>query len=116
MLDATSAAAASLYQFAEQLLRTGCVYVCSWGPGCEYVHDIFDETVVELEVDAGLQLGTVMTTWHNDMPLTEAIDFFASWAKPDDELREGCNSAVAVAVAHLDWADEADRLLVKHAV
>ena|ERR1700722_7898832 len=116
LLDAISPASASLSHFLEQLLRDGCVYLSSWGPRCEYVHDIFDETLVQLELDAGLTLGTVMTTWHHDKPLSDAVDFFALWAKPVDELRENCDSAVLISVAHFDWAAEGERLLAKYAV
>jgi hypothetical protein len=116
MLDAASSASASLPHFAEHLLRDGCVYISSWGPRCKYVHDIFDETLVELEVDAGLTLGTVMTTWHSDKPLSDAIDFFALWAKPVDALRENCDSAVLISVAHADWAAEGERLLANYAI
>ena len=116
LLDANGPASASLSHFAEQLLRSGCVYLCAWGPGCEYVHDIFDDTLVGLEVHSGLHLGSVMTLWHSQESLAQTVDFFARWAQPDDELKEGCEAAVTIAVARTDWAAEAERLLVAHAV
>jgi hypothetical protein len=116
LLDANSPASVSLSQFAEQLLRAGCVYLCAWGPGCEYVHDVFDDTIVGLEVHSGLHLGTVMTSWHSQESLSETVDFFARWAQPDEELKEDCDAAVAIAVARTDWAAEAERLLVAYAV
>jgi len=115
MLDAAGPAAASLLEFAERLIRAGCVYVCAWGNRCEYVHDIFDETLVELDI-GGTPFGTVMTTWHADEPLAHTVDFFAVWAQPDDELKADCDAAIAIAVANPAWATEARTLLERHAV
>ena len=64
----------------------------------------------------GLYIGNVMTSWHNQQPLSETVEFFARWAQPNDELKEGCDAAVAIAVAGIDWASEAERLLAAYAV
>jgi hypothetical protein len=74
--DARSARVEELSAIARQLLDAGAVYVCAWGPGCERVHDIFDE-----ERDGPNPLTStdpvVMTTWHDDESLAEALGL--SW-------------------------------------
>jgi len=40
--DATAATDPDVVALARHLLSTGCVYVCCWGPKCEWVHDTFD--------------------------------------------------------------------------
>ena len=41
--DASQLSTKLVFRAAEQLLASGAVYICSWGPGCERVHDLFDE-------------------------------------------------------------------------
>ena len=61
-------------------LRSGMVYFCAWGPGCERFHDIVDEVVVEDQMGERIFVGnnesdTIMTTWHDDEPLHEVSIF-----------------------------------------
>src|SRR3954470_7718389 len=68
-------------EVSKHLILAGVVYVCVWGQDCERVHDIFDETQVEMELDQGW-IGHVMTTWHSKEPLQDAICFFENFALP----------------------------------
>ncbi len=62
-MDATAFTTAELGEFCGYLLRSGCAYLCTWGPECERVHDIMDQEVVG-ENPPDTYVGCVMTTWH----------------------------------------------------
>ena len=67
---------------AEQYIDAGLIYVCVWGPDCERVHDIFDEVHVG---DGSVEpVITLMSTWHSDASLEEAIWYFLESARPLD--------------------------------
>jgi hypothetical protein len=51
----------TLTDFTAKVWAQGAVYVCTWGPNCERVHDIFDETIA-----ARGPASAIMTTWHGD--------------------------------------------------
>lgn len=54
------------------MIKSGNKYFCSWGPACERAHDIYDETLIEIEVKENRRKH-VMTTWHQDESLSEAL-------------------------------------------
>lgn len=59
----------------EWLLKSGCLYVVAWGTECEKWHDTVDWLNVE-EFDGNIPEDRfVMTTWHTDEPLSEAMWF-----------------------------------------
>ena len=78
-------------------LTSGAVYVVAWGPGCQVIHDICDELRFELDLDKE-EGATIITTWHSDEPVAEAVWFFANSAFPDDAFAETCKSWLAVRV------------------
>ncbi len=102
--DTTNEPVATLSTFAETLLRSGCSFFCAWGPGCERAHDIFDECCQDTP-------SVIMTTWHSDEPLDEALWYFLRVAFPDDAYSDTTRSALAVTVGHSDWAAQVDRRL-----
>jgi hypothetical protein len=57
------------------------------------VHDLFDWECIPNEAEGF----TVMTTWHDDEPLREAIWFFANAASPDEGFSPDCTDLVAIA-------------------
>ncbi len=68
---------------AERLLRQGLRYLCAWGPDCQRAHDIFDEVYVgagDSPYDFDL-----MTTWHEDESIGEALWFFLNCAFIDEQ-------------------------------
>jgi hypothetical protein len=103
--DATGVSAQRIGVFARKLLDSGAVYVCAWGPDCKRVHDIIDEEEVgpnpPEEVDR-----LVMTTWHDDEPLTEAIWFALNSSCPDEGYLEGSDSVLGVAIGSAAWFAE----------
>lgn len=76
---------------ARLALLSGMHWFAAWGPGCERVHDVVDEEIVALGIEeedrkAGARgtgpRGLVMTTWHDDEPLSETVEFFWTCASP----------------------------------
>ena len=48
--DVTGLSTKLMSEFAVAVLKSGMVYFCAWGPGCELFHDIVDELIVEDEI------------------------------------------------------------------
>lgn len=106
--DAREVPAEVIAGVAKRLLDLGLIYVCVWGPDCERVHDIFDEVHVGdgcTEPDF-----TLMSTWHEDESLDEAVWFFTQCAFPLDTEIE-TTSYVAISVERTDWAGVIDAAL-----
>jgi len=92
------------------------VYFCVWGRGCERFHDIVDEIVVADELGnrkfAGpLGNDVVMTTWHDDESLEEALSFFTTCAVPTEGLADDSDFRLVICVGNSHWTDVAERLL-----
>lgn len=68
-------------------IPSGIFSASFWGPGCEVAHDTFDEIDVILDIEAGVDLENqpvVMTTWHAEESLEEALDYFWECPSVDD--------------------------------
>lgn len=103
-LDATDVGDELIGQLARKALAQGVTYVCAWGPGCERVHDAFDDELAAqglVEEEDAL----VTTTWHADDTLDEALWFGLFAACPKDELLETGGSVLALVVGREDWAE-----------
>jgi hypothetical protein len=98
--DASGASADDLGSFAAKLLAQGAGYVCAWGPDCERVHDVFDEVLVG---DESAHPEHVMTTWHPDEPLDEAL-WFAVWAAFNEDFPTTTTVLFAVVAQRTSWA------------
>jgi hypothetical protein len=75
-----------------QMFEQGIVYLCCWGSDCERVHDLADQLTLH-------QLGDdlVLTTWHDDESLDEAIWFLIHCAEPANEkVHSKCDQVVAI--------------------
>jgi hypothetical protein len=70
------------------LVRSGCLYAVAWGTDCEAWHDDIDEALlVAFDFNDIPENRHVMTTWHNDEPLSEAFWFAGFCARhPTVEL------------------------------
>ena len=111
--DARTATVEEISVLARRLLDAGAVYICSWGPGCERVHDIIDEEQVG---DGTVTTeSVVMTTWHDDEPLADTLDFVLTTAIPDDAYMEGCGSTLAIAIGSEQWTAEIRETFSRHA-
>jgi hypothetical protein len=106
--DSISASRDQIAAFVGDALMNGMVYCCSWGAGCERLHDIVDKVWVAGE--SGSQRlarpttdDTVMTTWHEDETLEDALEFFVRSALPTPGYEAESNFWVVVAVANSNW-------------
>jgi hypothetical protein len=57
------------------------------------VHDCFDETIVERELDTGVESpdeNVIMTTWHSQESLSEVLWFFINSAFPTHAYEKTC--------------------------
>lgn len=82
-----------LVDIAKFLMLKGVHYICCWGKECEKGHDCFDEANVILQVDENFERH-VMSTWHSDESLDEALWFCIFNATPDDEFWEKCSTFI----------------------
>jgi hypothetical protein len=111
--DATAADVDRLWETLGKLLDAGCVYLCTWGPRCEFVHDLMDEFTVMRDLDQPID-GVIMTTWHDKEPFADALEFALTWAVPDDYYAEGCDAIVVANIGDAADPDELRRLISEH--
>src|SRR5437016_4705060 len=62
--DGLDTHADTISALAASAIRAGCAYVCAWGPACEFVHDVFDETYLGPD-DLPPGQPVLMSTWHS---------------------------------------------------
>ncbi|MCI0342695.1 MAG: hypothetical protein L0216_16405 [Planctomycetales bacterium] len=100
--DASAVPDATIRAVARRSIEEGMVYLCAWGPDCERVHDLFDKVCADVAPppDDG---NVIMTTWHDDEPLAEALYFALENAHAAADYLETCRAVVAVSVGSVDW-------------
>jgi len=111
--DTTDISSDDVGAFVATLLEQGAVYFCCWGPGCERTHDIIDEEIHSKGIDENNE-SVIMTTWHDNEELTEAIEFSLLSAIPDEDYSLGCNAALAISIGSLNWAAQTELYLAKY--
>ena len=89
--------------FANSMIDRGIAYFCAWGADCERVHDLFDLAFVTREIEEERQLPHIMTTWHNDESLDEALWFMLFSAYPDEAFADTFGVDLAVSVGNDEW-------------
>jgi hypothetical protein len=92
-------------QLARALVKRGMVYMCSWGPDCERVHDLFDSVIVELsphETESSVR----MTTWLDEQSLDEALWHFLNIAFPADDYWDNCKAELITVIGNPGWATQ----------
>jgi hypothetical protein len=104
-LDAREIDSKRLGEPAARLLKRGLAYLCAWGPDCELVHDIFDEEDVARDLGRDTH-DVIMTTWHKDESLEEALWFFVHSAFPADGYVRDCTDWVIAPIANPGWEQE----------
>jgi hypothetical protein len=108
--DAEGVAGETILAFAGKTLKAGCVYACVWGPGCEFVHDRIDDRIIETGIETDDD-SVVMTTWHDDESLEEALEFLVYTAVPGDAWNATCRASLVAVIGNEDWAAEVRRLI-----
>jgi hypothetical protein len=112
VIDASKVSAPQLGGFCSNLLRLGCAYLCAWGPDCKRLHDIMDSEAVGSDPPR-TDLGCVMTTWHANESLPDALDFFLSSAYPDESFApDGCDFAVIITVGSGESAEAIEKYIM----
>ena len=93
-------------RFAADAIEAGCGYVCTWGEGCEVVHDLFDEASIAAD-------RFVMSTWHDDEPLADALSFSLTNAFPDENQFPTANTTTSAVVLAIEepWVEDVRRLV-----
>ena len=95
---------------AKELLKAGLVYMCAWGNECEKIHDLFDDANVILEVDEEIKPliegNVVMTTWHENDTLQDAIEFFLMNTSPTEQFYDECKTSIVLQVGHSSEIDK----------
>lgn len=105
--DARGASVEVVESLIAPLLRAGASYFVCWGPDCERVHDIVDELVCAPDNDFGVpEDACIMTTWHSNQTLREALWFFLATAWPDEHYDATTRTALAITVGSDAWAAE----------
>jgi len=97
--DFSNVSVTRISDVALTLVSVGCCYFLCWGPGCERAHDIIDETLAAANLDV-IDDSVIMTTWHDDETLDEALFFLLTCAMPDDKYFEMTGASVAVSVGN----------------
>ena len=104
-LDASHLSVDTLSRFLTVLLESGAVYVCAWGSDCERVHDITDE--IEVGDNPPLtEREHVMTTWHENESLAEAVSFALDSAWPSEQFVPSCTALVVISCGPEAWEHE----------
>jgi hypothetical protein len=88
------------------LFDQGLVYLSTWGPDCERIHDLADQLTLH-------QLGDdlVMTTWHDKESLKETVWYLVHCAEPaNDQFSDKCDQ-VAVVVGDDSWYEQVEDAL-----
>jgi hypothetical protein len=111
--DASTAENSLVSSVADQLMSKGLAYVCVWGPGCERVHDVFDEERV-LKNPNETSESVILTTWHSNETLQEALHFFMHSAYPAAAYEQSCRNWIAISVANPEWEQLIRTVLFSH--
>ena len=62
-------------------------------------------------------LGCLMTTWHTEESLNDALDFLLTCTVPDDDYApNGCNSALIICIASDSWTSEIEQCVAARIV
>lgn len=95
--DFRAASDGEITRLAKGLLDSGASYFVCWGPGCERAHDLIDDLTLLLDPPVPDD-SVIMTTWHEDQPLNEALFFVlcSAWPDPAYEPSTGCTLGVSV--------------------
>lgn len=97
---------------ARYLLDRGLAYFCAWGPDCERVHDLVDDAILRRELDGPNYLQgdddkyPVMTTWHSEETLDDALSYLLVVAQPHEVYEATCKSRLAISIGNDEWGSE----------
>ncbi len=101
--DSETASDKEISDLLRQIIESGAAYICSWGKGCENVHDIADWIDVEMNDSSD---NVIMTTWHSKESLSGAIWFLLNSTWPDTYAEKSLRATVAIGIGNSNYAKE----------
>ena len=107
--DSENASKEDISNLVVPLIKSGCSYFCTWGAGCERLHDIIDDIILDLNVVP--EISVIMTTWHYDDSLEDALFFFLNVTWVDEYYEDTTNSSLAISINSNEQA-----IIIKNAV
>ncbi len=102
--DASDLSVEDLAAFSTRALDQGMVYLSTWGKDSERVHDTFEEACAEWDPDSDAN-SAILSEWHEDEPLSEALRFSAAHALPASDFEKGCKATLVAIVGNPDAAE-----------
>ncbi len=108
-IDASSIGNERISRIARSLISRGLAGISIWGSDCSRVHDLFLGERDPKETDASV----VVTTWHDDEPLSEAVCYFDLCAYPAGDFEPDCSDWVAISVGKECWEEEIRSTLIE---
>ena len=102
------------FEKASELIKSGLAYFCTWGNECEKIHDIIDEEVVSLELKQTEDTddeNVIMTTWHKNESLKEALWFFLMNTSPTEKYYSECKNSLVLLIGNSVETDNIKFLL-----
>ncbi len=106
VMDGSSASDEMIRTLAQDLLAAGAAYFSAWGVQCRRVHDLIDQV---RPADEPGPNDVVMTTWHADEQLDEAIWQSIFVDMPAGRYEDGCDALVAIVVGNAAAAEQIRR-------
>ncbi len=103
--DFTRLSDGAIIKLANSLVDAGASYFVCWGPDCERSHDLIDDLTLLVSPEAQDD-SIIMTTWHAEESLIEALFFLLCSAWPDRGYEDTTTCIVAVSVGGGDVAAE----------
>jgi len=102
--DASDLSVEDLAAFSTKTLDQGMVYLSTWGKDSERVHDTFEEACAEWDPDSDAN-SAILSEWHEDEPLSEALRFSVAHALPAHDFEKGCKATLVAIVGNPDAAE-----------
>ena len=101
-VDSSQEESSNLLVDAEKLVSSGLAYLCAWGRGCEQWHDCVDKVEQAMAARHATE-DVLMTTWHSNETLDEALFFFRFGTLPTESYAKDCTDyVIAAAPAYAD--------------
>jgi hypothetical protein len=89
--------------FLSKLIADGMVYLCTWGKNCELLHDLTDEILTDPRDKKLFKMQQnentlIMTTWHNNETLAEALWFTIYNAMPSNNYFDKTKNMITIII------------------
>ena len=111
--DAVDVSDDVVFSLAVSLIRRGLAYIVAWGPDCGRVHDLFDDADIQENPrsNASDTDSVIMSTWHEDKPLEEALWFAIHSAYPAAPYDRATVATIAAVIGNAEWGGKVRKYL-----